>query len=147
MYLATQIGDNTKLLRSQAHYNGLELAQRPGEMVIETEGLARILDVCFDTPDELRSDEWMRCKHFIFMQINAWEYLYYQNRDRSIPIELWVGADASFKQIAGNKPGYIRFWSEWETAFDEPFRSYVSAEFLKSAASAQATTTAVPDNN
>jgi hypothetical protein len=35
----------------------------------------------------------------MFMQFNAWEYLYYQNRDESIPKELWVGADESFKQF------------------------------------------------
>jgi hypothetical protein len=32
------------------------------------------------------------------------------------------------------KAGYTRFWSEWETAFDEPFRSYVINLFAKNAA-------------
>jgi hypothetical protein len=40
----------------------------------------------------------------MFMQFNAWEYLYYQNRDESIPKELWVGADESFKQFIETKP-------------------------------------------
>jgi hypothetical protein len=27
-------------------------------------------------------------QYYMFMQFNAWEYLYYQNRDESIPKEL-----------------------------------------------------------
>ena len=72
----------------------------------------------------------------MFMQFNAWEYLFYQHRDDSIPKELWVGADAYFKQVIETKPGYTRFWSEYETGFDEPFRSYVANEFAKKAATA-----------
>jgi hypothetical protein len=34
IYLGVQIRANTKVLRSQAHYNALSLAQRPFEMAI-----------------------------------------------------------------------------------------------------------------
>ncbi len=131
IYLAVQISENTRVLRSQAHYNALSLAQRPFEMAIENDSLSKILNVCFSTPDKLSDEEWIRCSDYLFMQMNAWEYLYYQNRDGSIPKELWVGADASFKQMIATKAGYSRFWAEWETAFDEPFRSYVTREFAK----------------
>jgi hypothetical protein len=103
-------------------------------MVIENEGLSKILNVGFATPEKLSPEEWIRCSYYMFMQFNAWEYLYYQNRDESIPKELWVGADESFKQFIETKPGYGRFWSEFEAAFDEPFRSYVANEFAKKAA-------------
>jgi hypothetical protein len=63
------------------------------------------------------------------MQFNSWEYLYYQHDDESIPPELWGGADAYFKQQVSTNPGYARFWSQWQIAFDEPFRSYVATEF------------------
>ena len=63
------------------------------------------------------------------MQFNSWEYLYYQNRDGSIPIQLWVGADAYFKGLVEPKPGVKRFWSEDQHALDDPFRSYVTNEF------------------
>lgn len=130
-YLAVQISENTKILRSQAHYNALSLAQRPFEMAIENDGLSKVLKVCFSTPDTLSDEDWIRCSYYVFMQMNAWEYLYYQNRDGSIPKELWVGADASFKQMLATQAGYSRFWKEWDTSFDEPFRSYVAKEFAK----------------
>jgi len=131
IYLGVQVRANTKVLRSQAHFNALSLAQRPFEMVIDNEGLSKILNVGFATPEKLSPEEWIRCSYYMFMQFNAWEYLYYQNRDESIPKELWVGADESFKQFIETKPGYTRFWSEWQNAFDEPFRSYVANEFAK----------------
>jgi hypothetical protein len=45
-----------------------------------------------------------------------------------------VGADAFHKGLIETKPGFIRFWSEFQTSFDEPFRSYVGQEFAKKAA-------------
>jgi hypothetical protein len=124
-----QTRENTKVLRTQAHYNALLLAQRPFEMLIENESLARIVNIGYATPDALSGDEWARCGYYFFMQFNPWEYLYYQDRDVSIPRELWVGADAYFKSLVETKPGLTRFWSEFSGSFDEPFRSYVTQEF------------------
>ncbi|MBI2763288.1 MAG: hypothetical protein HYX54_05995 [Chloroflexi bacterium] len=128
----TQIRDNTKVLRTQAHYNALLLAQRPFEMLIENESLAKVVNVGYATREALSDDDWSRCSYYTFMQFNSWEYLYYQNRDGSIPKELWVGADAYFRSLVATRPGLVRFWSEFEASFDEPFRSYVTAEFAGS---------------
>jgi hypothetical protein len=38
-----QMREGTKLLRTQAHYNALMLHQRPEEIVIEIDGMARIV--------------------------------------------------------------------------------------------------------
>ena len=78
-------------------------------MVIENEGLSKILNVGFATPQALSPEEWMRCSYYIFMEFNAWEYLYYQHRDDSIPKELWVGADESFKQFLETKSATAAF--------------------------------------
>jgi len=131
VYLGLQIRDNTKVLRSQAHYNALSLAQRPMEMMIENDSLAAVVNTGYATPDALSADDWARFGNYAFIGFNAWEYLYYQNGDRSIPKELWVGADAYFKGLVGTKPGLTRFWSEFQASFDEPFRSYVAAEFAR----------------
>jgi hypothetical protein len=55
----------------------------------------------------------------------------HQNIDGSIPRQLWVGADAYFKELIKTKRGLKRFWSEYQHAFDDPFRSYVTNEFAK----------------
>ncbi len=129
IYLALQVSDNNRLLRSQAHYNALELAQGPLEMLVDNEGLARIVVQCDVKPDSVEPTDWERCANYYFILFNGWEYLYYQNADGSIPPQLFRGADAIFKQFVQTKPGYRRFWADFQVAFDEPFRSYADAEF------------------
>ena len=128
-YLALQVSDNNKLLRSQAHYNALELGQRPLELVLENESLADVLLKCEKDPQTIDPTSWERCSTYYFLETNSWEYFYYQHIDGSIPPQLWRGADAYFKKKVITNPGYARFWSEMQIAFDEPFRSYVAAEF------------------
>jgi hypothetical protein len=128
-YLAVQVADSNKLLRSQGHYNGLELTQRPLEMMIENENLARVIADCDEHPDTVSKGSWYRCSSYYLMQFNGWEYLYYQHNDGSIPSQLWNGADGSFKYRVATRPGYRRFWAETQLAFDEPFKSYLAAQF------------------
>lgn len=132
IYLGRQIADSNRLLRSQAHYNALSLAQRPLEMMVENASLAGVVAQCDTQPAQATPTNWARCRNYYFMQLNAWEYMYYQREDGSIPVELWRGADASFKHRLATKPGYRRFWSEDRIAFDEPFKSYVEREFRAS---------------
>jgi hypothetical protein len=126
-----EIREHTKLLRSQAHFNALSLSQRAREVLIENEGFASVMIVGYATPEALSDGDWLRCSVYMFMQVNQWEYLYYQHRDGSIPTEYWVGAEAYYRSLVAMKPGYARFWSESETGFDEPFRSYVAQEFAE----------------
>lgn len=135
-----QVRDNAKLLRSQAHYNALTLDQRPWEILMANESLASIVNAGLETPDALSGADWLRCRSHLFLQFNAWEYLYYQHRDGSIPKEMWVGTDAFFRAEVASKPGLGQFWSGDEAAFDEPFHSYVAAQFAKLPASADAAT-------
>jgi hypothetical protein len=69
----------------------------------------------------------------MFLQVNSWEYLYYQHRDGSIPTEYWAGAQDYYGRLVATNPGYGRFWSANKSSFDEPFRSYATGEFAKSA--------------
>jgi hypothetical protein len=140
-----QMRENTKVLRSQAHYNALMLFSRPWELVIENEGLASIVSVGLATPEALSAADWLRCSSHILLQVDAWEYFYYQHRDDSIPKELWVGGDTYYSSLVQTKPGLRRFWSEFQAVYDEPFRSYVAGEFAGKPASADATVASVPD--
>jgi hypothetical protein len=133
-----QIHDNTKLLRSQAHYNALLLGQRPLEILVGDEALSSMLNVAFGTPEALSASDWLRCSTYMAMQFNAWEYFYYQYRDGSIPKELWLGADNYFKDLIATKPGYARVWAEFQTGYAEPFRSEVTREFTMKSAHADA---------
>lgn len=131
LYLAVQISDNNKLLRSQAHYNALEITQRPLEMMVATSDLAQIVFECDRRPFAVAESEWQRCKNYYLMHFNGWEYVYYQHQDGSVPVELWVGFEDYFADQIATKAGYVRFWNETAIAFAEPFRSH-AAELISS---------------
>jgi hypothetical protein len=124
-----QMAENTKLLRSQAHHNALTLSQRARELLIANEDFARIVHVGTGTPEALSEVDWLRCSGYMFLQINQWEYLYYQHRDGSIPSGYWVGAEDYYRNMVTGRPGYARFWSGNKSSFDEPFRSYAAVSF------------------
>jgi len=126
-----QLVENTKVLRSQAHFNALTLSQRAREMLIENEGFAAILNMGRATPEALNEVDWLRCSSYMFLQFNSWEYLYYQHRDGSIPTEYWMGAEDYYGRLVAMNPGYLRFWTGSKSSFDEPFRSYAAEEFVK----------------
>jgi hypothetical protein len=124
-----EMRENTKLLRSQAHHNALTLSQRARELLIENEGFARIVHLGRVAPDDLSDVDWSRCSSYMFLQVNQWEYLYYQHQDGSIPAEYWVGAEDYYRNMVAGKAGYARFWSGNKSSFDEPFRSYAAPSF------------------
>jgi hypothetical protein len=124
-----EMAESTKLLRSQAHHNALTLSQRARELIIENEDFARIVTIGHVTPDALSDVDWARCNSYMFLQINQWEYMYYQHQDASIPAEYWAGAEDYYRNMVTGKAGYARFWSANRSSFDEPFRSYAAPAF------------------
>ena len=134
IYLAVQISDNNRLLRSQAHYNALEVLQRPIEAILESDSLSNALYHCDRMPSDVEESVWPRCSNYYFMQANGWEYTYYQNLDEAIPSELWVGVDGFMKNQAETNPGWVRFWSDASLAFGEPFYSHIAESIEKNPA-------------
>jgi hypothetical protein len=125
IYLAVQISEGNKELRSQSHYNALSLGQRPFEIELENAGLARIISIGYETPEELSAEQWYRFTQYQIMAFNAWEYYYYEREKSAIPEQLWVGANAYYVQNVTTKPGLWKFWSEYHHIYAEPFHSYV----------------------
>lgn len=96
----------------------------------ENDGLASIIYQCNQTPNDVSPEIWQRCLNYYFIQYNGWEYMYYQNIDGSIPSQLWVGADALYREQMNLNQAYARLWAEYQVGFDEPFKSYVSELFV-----------------
>ena len=124
-YLAIQISDNNRLLRTQAHFNVMEVAQRPVEIMLQSESLAALLLQCAEDPEAVAQDVWFKCSYYIFMQANAWEYTYYQHRDGTIPASFWPGVDAYMSNEAQTNAAWVRFWTENGAAFGEPFHTHI----------------------
>jgi hypothetical protein len=107
----------------------MALVQRPMEILVESESLARLINQGYANSETLSAQDWDRFAIWNFMLFNGWEYLFYQARDSSIPANLWLGAEGYFKGLVHAKPGLARFWSEYRASFAEPFRSHVEAFF------------------
>jgi hypothetical protein len=125
IYLALQISDNNRLLRSQSHYNALDVMQRPLEAMMGNEPLAGAIYQCDREPYEVHKSVWAQCFSYYFMLVNGWEYTYYQNLDGTVSPEWYEGVEGYFTAEAESKAGYVRFWKENARGFGEPFRSYV----------------------
>jgi len=135
-YLAVQISEANKELRSQSHYNALSLGQRPLEIELENAELASLISVGYESPEELTAEEWYRFTQYQIMAFNAWEYYYYERDKGAIPEQLWTGANAYYVRNASTKPGLWKYWLEYEHIYGEPFHSYVE-EFIRDYPSAE----------
>ncbi len=125
IYLAAQIAESNKELRSQTHFNALTLGQRPLEIELEIGDLASIINRGYADSGQLTEDEWYRFTQYQVIAINAWEYYYYEKNKGTLPPELWIGANAYYENHIKTKPGLRRFWQENRHIYAEPFRSYV----------------------
>jgi len=132
VYLAMQVSEGNKELRSQSHYNALSLGSRPFEIELENAELAHIIRIGYDRPEELSEDEWYRFTQYQVMAFNAWEYYFYEHEKSAIPEQLWIGANAYYVENTSTKPGLWKFWTEYEHIYAEPFHSYVES-FMRGA--------------
>lgn len=128
IYLALQINSNNKLLEAQAYYNFLTLGHQPMESIYSNPEFADVIFRCDLTPYEVTPLEWERCGLFYFTLMNSFEYTYYQRNLQILPEGMAEGADAYFRGLLV-KPGYRRFWEEYQDGYGEPFRSYFEASF------------------
>ena len=107
------------------------LAQGPGTMMVQNPELSILVGRCQSGDDDLSSAVLARCNQYALMEINGWEYLYYQHLDNSIPPQLWLGSDAYYRNEIQTKAGYAKFWKDYHIAYAEPFHSYVAAIFAE----------------
>ena len=126
VYLALQVGDGNKELRAQNHHDSLALAQRALEMIIEDEQVAALYSAAKKGQTDFSDADAWRLQFFYFLQLNAWEFSYYQNRDESIPHELWLGQDGWMREEISLTPALRVAWGNMQASFAEPFRGYVN---------------------
>lgn len=67
LYLGIQVADNNKFLRSQAHYNALELNINPMVAVISDDELAELLVSCDRGIANLTEGQIRQCDFYYFV--------------------------------------------------------------------------------
>ena len=127
IYLAIQVNQSNTEARLQTHNDTLTLMHAPIHQFLEQPELAEIIRVGGVTPDELSEADWFRFGYYWLMQFNMYDYLYLAHLDGAVVPSLWIGTDASWRNVFRNEPGVRRVWREWRHAFADPFQSYVDS--------------------
>src|SRR5438477_8273163 len=131
IYLGRQINDNTKLLRSRAHYNALSLAQKPLEMMVENESLAGAVTECDANPERRSRRDVGALRQLLFHAVQLLG-VHVLSEPRPLNPATTLGWSRHLLQDTGTNEARLRaLWNEMETAFDEPFRSYATQEFRR----------------
>ena len=99
LYLAIQISDNTRELKSQSHYNALMFVQRPVESLMQDEWIAEIIDTNYKTPSDLSTSARRRFDSHNLLAFNGWEFLHMGVQAGAVTPELWAGGDKYFREL------------------------------------------------
>jgi hypothetical protein len=131
IYLAVEINDGTTTLKSQTHFNALQLVQRPIELLVADQELSEIVEIGELDPNSLTSTQWTRFCNYQLMAFNGWEYIWLLREDDAIPDALAGAADSYYIGLIQTKPGLRRFWAEYKFAWVDPFLGYVDEVMRK----------------
>ena len=127
IYLAIQVNQGNVEARLQTHNDTLTLMHAPIHQFLEQPELAEIVRVGGLEPDQLTEAEWFRFGYYWMLQFNMYDYLYLAHLDDAVVPSLWIGTDASWRNVFKTEPGVRRVWREWRHGFADPFQSYVDS--------------------
>ena len=97
----------------------------PIQQILAQPELAEIIRLGGISPDELTEADWFKFGYYYLMQFNMYEFLYAAQFDKSTAPQIWIGTDASWRNVFRHEPGVRKAWREWRHAYTDPFQSYV----------------------
>jgi hypothetical protein len=127
IYLAIQVRHSNKQARLQTHSDTLLHMHAPIQQFLAQPELAEIIRVGGTSPDDLTEADWFKFGYYYLMQFNMYEFLYAAHLDKATAPQIWIGCDASWKNVFRQEPGVRKAWREWRHAYIDPFQGYVDA--------------------
>ena len=125
IYLAIQVRHSNRQSRLQTHSDTLNHMHAPIQQILAQPELAEIIRLGGISPDELTEPDWFKFGYYYLMQFNMYEFLYAAHLDESTAPQIWIGTDASWRNVFRHEPGVRNAWREWRHAYTDPFQSYV----------------------
>ncbi len=127
LYLAAQIRQNSRLLRSSAFQAAEQSAAHSLGLIAGNSHVAKLLRVAQESYQDLNEDEKLQA-HALFMKTFAgYEALFYQYRDGAIDPDLWEGRRKMMLTLLA-VPGYAAWWRSWRYVFGQQLQDYVHRE-------------------
>lgn len=125
-YLAYQVRQNTKSLRSENYARVLERMSALQSRLAADPELNRILTVGADDPAALRRGERVRLGWALYELFGAAEFMYHMSRHRALPAEVWARWDASLAWWLSHS-GYRAWWKARPAPMSADFEAHVEA--------------------
>ena len=136
VYLAAQIRQNTRSVRSAIFHNVTKSFNEQVTELFRDPELARIYDTGLIDYDSLSQADRLRFQMFVQVQFRNYENLYFQHRQRLLDPEIWEARHDLMVEFL-RQPGVQRWWKRRGMAFGKSFHDLVEGHLEGSIASAE----------
>ena len=128
IYLALQIRQNTRSVRSSMFHDSAGRAADLTRAIAEQKELAHIFRTGLDGLERLEDDDdVLRFVMLLSTLFRGYDDLFFQYRAGTITSEAWEAWRYSLRSILSN-PGFRPFWDFRRLSFTQSFRQFVEAE-------------------
>ena len=125
VYLASQIRQNSKLLRASTANTTYQSNSTSSSFIIQDPEIARIYFAGLASPAALSEADRQRFDTLIGLTLAGTQQQFRLARDGSISPEVWADVEIPTRWFA-TQPGFREWWSEWSgQMLGAPFRAYV----------------------
>jgi hypothetical protein len=124
MYLARQIGQNTRSIRVASYQSWFTSYDSLSNMILGSAEFDALLHRGLDEPQSLSKEESRRVRGTIRRSLRQFENLYYQHSQAMIDPSLYEGWERAVRQLL-ERPGSRGFWEEERHLFNESFRRMI----------------------
>lgn len=123
-YLALQIRQNTKALRTDSYRAWSEQINRLNLLSVETPGFADINMRAFTDPASLSDEEWAKITTVWLSIMHLFETLYIGEMEGTVDPKLWQAEEHSLIHFIA-QPAVSKWWELNPYAFTAEFRQHV----------------------
>jgi hypothetical protein len=130
VYLALQIRQNTRTVRSATHQSWVSNMAEVNMLLPQNGEFARVCLAGSEDPGKLDPAEQLQFNTYLIQLFNGYEAIYFQFLDGTVDAIYWSTKVRSLRAVLAN-PGVRLAWEQFgEELFDPRFRDVVQREVL-----------------
>jgi len=123
-YLAVQIRQNTRSVRSAAYQAAVASSVEVAAMFASSETLSEAFSKGFRDFEDLEGPERYRFQAYAYGLFRSYENLFYQHTQGAIESDLWLGFHNMLQRDI-NVTGFAAWWDSQRNVFSPEFQRYV----------------------
>ena len=124
IYLASQIRQNSRLLKASTASVTLEAANGMSNLIVQDPELSRIYFDGLADPASLSEPDQRRFNPLIGIQITGFQQQFRLARDGSLGSEVWADMEQAQRWLA-QQSGMKQWWLQWRNLYGEDFGDYM----------------------